>query len=724
MSPCNCSPLLSQSSSLEGQHLIREQPNWVFKADNLCSQCLDIDFDAILASRETADNLQLWLSSSKESSCGICRFIVAVAAGTGFADQTNEIKFRLFAERVYGAYHNLLYKAGGATAFQDYYVLKVLVEQAPSSYLQFNLAPLPNAAAGAKQPTFAARQLQASSIDFGVLKGWLAYCDTHHPATCHKISGYPQDIPGLRVIDCQTKSVIEAPDNCEFAALSYVWGSTYSKDMLESAARGALPQEVPATIDDAIQVVCKLGLRYLWVDQCCIDQSNVAEVRQQVSIMDIIYNLASVTIVAACGQGSDYGLPGIGSRMRVQQPSICINDRIWVSSFEDPVSKIQRSKWFTRGWTYQEGIFSRRRLVFSDEQVYFECNNTRCQETVAYDLHLLDDKMVFQPQGLFHGGFSFDFGPEGGLDMHIRNYTKRNLTNPEDAISALLGIFRAFSVMPSPIRHFWGIPLDYYAGSLCSWRPSTFLLPKNAPGILPPSADTIFAAGLTWFLDKPATRRPGFPSWSWAGWMGPLSTYTGWGQFNGLLNSDIKIWLQRTDGKYDRLDEPVIVDIGQSIFPASDYLPRLRIEALVVEMSFGYYPGGLGNIQYYGTGNSSPQYFTSVSVTDEISGDQCGTLLWPLILSVSHSFGDELHNELLRDKFDCILLYMQSAFLFGLVVRKEGDVAQRLGHIDFVRSHFEALSSSDTPSRDQYNNWQKQRPLDYLSPKRLTIDLV
>jgi hypothetical protein len=31
------------------------------------------------------------------------------------------------------------------------------------------------------------------------------------------------------------------------------------------------------------------------------------------------------------------------------------------------------ASWFERGWTYQEGVLSRRRLMFTENQVCFQC---------------------------------------------------------------------------------------------------------------------------------------------------------------------------------------------------------------------------------------------------------------------------------------------------------------------------------------------------------------
>ncbi|KAK0623882.1 heterokaryon incompatibility protein-domain-containing protein, partial [Immersiella caudata] len=210
------------------------------------------------------------------------------------------------------------------------------------------------------------------------MRGWLRYCDAHHRGSCGMLPGYAAaQVAGMRVIDCRSRRVVVAPRDCKFAALSYVWGGAAmgGGTAFRDGEGGRVPDDAPRTVGDAMEVVRRLKLRYLWVDQYCIDQGNASELHQQVSIMDMVYHLATVTIVAAAGQDAEFGLPGVGCTKREPQPVINMGGRVWISSLENPKHRIERSKWFSRGWTYQEGLFSRRRLIFTESQVYFECNS-------------------------------------------------------------------------------------------------------------------------------------------------------------------------------------------------------------------------------------------------------------------------------------------------------------------------------------------------------------
>jgi Heterokaryon incompatibility protein (HET) len=131
-----------------------------------------------------------------------------------------------------------------------------------------------------------------------------------------------------------------------------------------------LPSNVPQVILDAMTVTLNLGHQYLWVDKYCISQNAGSEKHEQVRNMDVIYRDACLTIIVASGEPGCHSLPGF-SRPRVHQPQVSIGEGLYVSPMPDPLWVIRNSCWATRGWTYQEALLSRRRLVFTDHQVYF-----------------------------------------------------------------------------------------------------------------------------------------------------------------------------------------------------------------------------------------------------------------------------------------------------------------------------------------------------------------
>jgi len=76
------------------------------------------------------------------------------------------------------------------------------------------------------------------------------------------------------------------------------------------------------------------GLKYFWVDTCCIDKSSSAELSEAINSMFRWYCKSTKCYVYLSG---------------VLKPAVDTSDLAWESAFRN-------SKWFTRGWTLQELI--------------------------------------------------------------------------------------------------------------------------------------------------------------------------------------------------------------------------------------------------------------------------------------------------------------------------------------------------------------------------------
>jgi hypothetical protein len=202
------------------------------------------------------------------------------------------------------------------------------------------------------------------TIQYERLTAFLSNCIDDH-ALCRQ-TDYVESSPAVRVIDCKLRKLI-SPGTEPYLTLSYVWGPETPEGSCTDKS-----SYFPATIEDAMSVTVALGYKNLWVDRFCIDQKNNAEVLQQISVMDAIYQRSSLTIIAACGHDAEYGLPGVGKRKRMK----CFESRSQRHCIREVVNGrrlISSSRWNERGWTYQEGLFAQRQLVFTDYGVYFEC---------------------------------------------------------------------------------------------------------------------------------------------------------------------------------------------------------------------------------------------------------------------------------------------------------------------------------------------------------------
>ncbi|KAK1775141.1 heterokaryon incompatibility protein-domain-containing protein, partial [Copromyces sp. CBS 386.78] len=206
---------------------------------------------------------------------------------------------------------------------------------------------------------------------------WLAYCQSTHQS-CTTIRSVPLTtiIPGLHLIDCIQRKIIPAEEmtGSTYVTLSYVWGTALvdPQSMQSSTVGPALPNDgLPKVIRDAMEVVRCLGYRYLWVDRYCIPQGNAEVKHLQIQNMGKIYSLSDLTIIAAAGEDAEYGLPGVSPPLRTPQLWTTIPHGI----LQLHVPEVGNSVWASRGWTYQEALLSRRRLVFTDRNVFFQCQS-------------------------------------------------------------------------------------------------------------------------------------------------------------------------------------------------------------------------------------------------------------------------------------------------------------------------------------------------------------
>jgi hypothetical protein len=227
--------------------------------------------------------------------------------------------------------------------------------------------------------------------------------------------------------------------------------------------------------------------------------------------MNNIYRQAVITIIAACGADPFYGLRGVSSRRRQGTPSLSIANVQFIQGLPyvyQMVDRIRYTRWNKRAWTYQEVVFSRVRLIFTDEEVCFDCPET-CGFEIYNFSHVEADKnsvLSRLPQRYINKAWD--------PIKHITTYSERVLGHPEDVIKALSGVLNACEVDKS-FTHYWGIPI-------LAEEPD-----KAKPLIRSPILADTFWRGLQWQLvnvsrSKRAKRRSFGPSWSWAGWEGNI----------------------------------------------------------------------------------------------------------------------------------------------------------------------------------------------------------
>jgi Heterokaryon incompatibility protein (HET) len=256
----------------------------------------------------------------------------------------------------------------------------------------------------------------------------------------------------------------------------------------------------------------------------------------------LVYKNAEITIIAAAGKDPQYGLPGVGRRHRASQPCAKIGEHFLVSALDDLSYCIRDSPWMSRAWTYQEGLLSRRRLVFTDQQVYYACHSEDYTEARLVRLPFRTSDYngtggpgMFSSSGI--GKMPWD------IIQRIEEYSRKSLTNDSDILNGILGILRAFETGINATRHCWGVPILSVPPEII--KSATKSGKKNLGG-----QAWGFVAGLGWTLPEPSTRRIEFPSWSWTGWAGSVKWRDDDTLLRGLrIDPDIKLSIKLHDGR-------------------------------------------------------------------------------------------------------------------------------------------------------------------------------
>ena len=349
---------------------------------------------------------------------------------------------------------------------------------------------------------------------------WLHGCEQLHQKRCTEYT--IQFRHSIRLLNTSTLLVETFnPDSVpKYFTLSYVCGTNDYLRLGEANLREASSQGFSSdanfhpSVSDTIDLMKRMKEKYLWVDCLCIVENRPSDKRAQIDQMDAIYANSYLTIIAA---GNDQGgLAGI-TQPRAEIDSISAGSLIF---FADPCS-CSESNWFdnvawsTRAWTLQEYILSHRKLIFTANQVYWECQCASWRESVhlaslTHRYQALREKhsaplsnVHKQSIGALAAESIRDYADLFGEIIEV--YSGRQLTVQADRLSVFHGILNAIRSLDPEKDYFralttcsFEVELDWYD-----------LDPYESRGEFVPIASSMF------------------PSWSWLSFPGPVGSVIG-----------------------------------------------------------------------------------------------------------------------------------------------------------------------------------------------------
>lgn len=374
------------------------------------------------------------------------------------------------------------------------------------------------------------RYLDDQWVDLDTVRHWMDKCLQHHHATCQNPFQTKHVSPAW-LIDTWDDCLVPGHSLLEFVAISYRWGpsaglQSHLNVLKEVKTPGGLSNNslhapsIPPTLRHAMRLVQALGERYLWADAICLTQSGGAAMARELDNMAAIYASAKMTLVVTDGDAMD-GIPGLESisdprRLQQQRFPWLGGETILLRNIPVLQHTTGCSPYFDRGWTFQEWLFSKRRLVFANKHVHWKCACATWHEDQIdvqdeFDAPKQDVSAFLRDTFMDTGLKSYPPRVQLGesfrrLDLVLSEYNSRQLTYPEDTLPAITGLLTSLS---RAMR----------TGFLCG-------LPEMC-----------FDAALMWdsFSVQRARRRTYsrrgrsalpdsyLPSWSWVGW-----------QFHGL----------------------------------------------------------------------------------------------------------------------------------------------------------------------------------------------
>jgi hypothetical protein len=519
---------------------LRSEDNVIAECDApLCSTCSLLDFDLILReSVARGDAIPLGPLPqilNKSDQCSFCRLIAIFIRRTWLLDEHPDVDLSTIHCSLYSeecgslrdpepAQRELCHRLYILPSGRPRVIYAAMA--AAQTGLLLDIQLLEEDAYKFGRPRELHGRRVNKTVDIKLIKKWLGLCENDHGSVCDSIwwRGGRGSLPDcMRVVDVKRMALVPVPPACRFIALSYVWGGvgeeywTARANVQQRTVAGGLDISVlPGTIADSIKLVRQLGERYLWVDALCIIQDDPEDKDVQIHFMELVYGSSLFTVFAAGGNTARSPLPGLRPGTRILQQHVEVIKGLHLAiPMPNLGETLARSTLYTRGWTYQELMLSRRRVYFTEQQVYFECGQEIwCEDVLAESKHLPRSYHPLRSTGT--GTLTYLRAPPSWLkeDSYIidymsaiMHYTQRQLTVESDIIYAVTAITNALAKGfelggNDPQKAFrFGMPVAGLNHALL-WQP-----------------DADVSHSRRSIGDKTCTP---WPSWSWAGWHGAV----------------------------------------------------------------------------------------------------------------------------------------------------------------------------------------------------------
>lgn len=251
--------------------------------DSICSECKQVDWaslptlaaDGLPGNGLTLRSMEATSEQLSSSSCKICRVLAITLPKTHRKGQVLK-----------------------ATTLDDYcysvrdtssrYITVVSTFKNDSSFRQDGSRCLAVVKRRDIDDNLESLKVPPTTIDYESFKQMIRFCEENHKFSC--MARLFNNPPGIRVINVSSRTITEAPPQCKYLALSYVWGRQTNDNATDDL------EHPPPVIEDAILVTKSMGYNYLWVDKYVSFQPATTSRLRYYSIhLDLIRHTVHIT---------------------------------------------------------------------------------------------------------------------------------------------------------------------------------------------------------------------------------------------------------------------------------------------------------------------------------------------------------------------------------------------------------------------------------------------
>ena len=349
--------------------------------------------------------------------------------------------------------------------------------------------------------------------------------DSHTACASQSASGldsHPKRL--LRTLPGAVRLIDTGGEHYQYAALSYCWGSrlqgTCTKGNVDRLQRAIKPEDVSATVMDAIRIADAIGLQYIWIDALCIVQDDPGDWTTESRKMQSIFESATLTIAASAVTDSSCSL--LAPRQRSKYPLKPVRIGGSTLHLEKPSTRnLWDRRWRSRAWTMQEEAVSRRILYWDMDTLIWQCAEAEYYEWGHDQDHVFEEATHTITTEVLRWSSS-DLGitrtlrsemqrgpiqlrqarvsPYEAWDTARWDYFHRSITLPQDWPMAIQGLAEIAQKMQPDDSLVWGMWKSEFVPELAGWI-------------------------VTDRLRRFPVGHKGIPSWSWLSQLGNRQIY-------------------------------------------------------------------------------------------------------------------------------------------------------------------------------------------------------